>query len=122
MLRRFLLTWLVVAIAFAIVVLVFPGVDFDWSPGAYLGIAALFGIVNALIGPIMRLFSLPLRVMTLGLFSLVINGALLLITSWLSDNLDVDGLFVAIGAALVLTIVEVVMEKIVVDRVAPRRK
>jgi putative membrane protein len=65
--------------------------------GTYLWIALLFAVVNSLVGPVLRLLSLPFVVLTLGLFLLVVNAALLGLTAALSDRLEVDGL----GAALV---------------------
>ena len=65
----------------------------------------LFGLVNALIGTLLRLISLPLTLMTFGLFGLVINGVLLAITAGLTDMLDVGGFFATILAAVVISIV-----------------
>lgn len=64
--------------------------------GTYLWLAALFAIVNTIIGPVLRLLSLPFVVLTLGLFLLVINAALLGITAGLSDRLMVDGFGAAV--------------------------
>lgn len=64
--------------------------------GTYLWLAALFAIVNTIIGPVLRLLSLPFVVLTLGLFLLVINAALLGITAGLSDRLAVDGFGTAV--------------------------
>jgi putative membrane protein len=54
---------------------------------AIAGVALVFGVVNGLIGPILRLLSLPVRMATLGLFSIVINAVLLLLVAWISDRL-----------------------------------
>jgi putative membrane protein len=63
----------------------------------YLWVALLFALVNAILGPVLRLLSLPFIVLTLGLFLLVVNAALLGITAGLSDHLSVSGF----GAAVV---------------------
>jgi putative membrane protein len=110
MLRRLFWAWLTTALVFAIMVAVMPGIDVDWEWGSYLWIAAVFGVVNIVLGPIMRLLSLPLTVITLGLFSFVIDGVLLLITAWLVDSLDVDGLLPAIFGGIVLGITAVVVD------------
>jgi putative membrane protein len=74
------------------------------EPGTYLWIALLFAVVNAIIGPILRLLSLPFVLLTLGLFLLVVNAALLGITAAISDRLQVDGFGAAILGGLLLAI------------------
>ena len=64
----------------------------------------LFGLINGLIGPLLRLISLPLTLVTFGLFALVINGALLALTAGLSDALDVGGFFATMVAAILISI------------------
>ena len=64
--------------------------------GTYLWVALLFAVVNTIVGPVVRLLSLPFVVVTLGLFLLVINAALLGITAAISDRLEVDGFGTAI--------------------------
>jgi putative membrane protein len=76
----------------------------------YLWIAVLFGVVNALLGGILRLFTLPLVVLTLGLFSLIISTAMLGLTAALSSKLDIDGFWSAFGAALVVAVVSALVE------------
>jgi putative membrane protein len=73
--------------------------------GTYLWLGLLFGVINAIVGPILRLLSLPFIVLTLGLFLLLINAALLAITAGLSDRLQVDGFGTAILGGLILAIV-----------------
>ncbi len=77
------------AIALYVTTLILPEVTFgpNASVGEILLVAIVFGLVNALIKPIARLFTLPLRAMTLGLFGLVVNGVLLLVVAWLSSLL-----------------------------------
>jgi putative membrane protein len=74
------------------------------EPGTYLWIALVFAVVNAVVGPILRLLSLPFVLLTLGLFLLVINAALLGITAAISDRLQVDGFGSAIVGGLLLAI------------------
>ena len=73
--------------------------------GTYLWIGLLFGVVNAIVGPVLRLFSLPFVVLTLGLFLLIINAALLGLTAAISDRLTVDGFGTAVIGGLILAIV-----------------
>jgi putative membrane protein len=86
-----------------------PSVEIDGGVLTLLLIAIVFGLVNALVGPVLRLISLPLTVITFGLFALVINAALLGITAWLLDSLDVGGFFPAVLAAVVLSLVTAVL-------------
>jgi putative membrane protein len=73
--------------------------------GTYLWIGLLFGVVNAVVGPVLRLLSLPFVVLTLGLFLLLVNAALLGITAAISDRLTVDGFVTALVGGLILAIV-----------------
>jgi putative membrane protein len=80
--------------------------------GTYLWIGLLFGIVNALVGPVLRLLSLPFVVLTLGLFLLLVNAALLAITAGLSDRLQVDGFGTAVLGGLILAVVGWVADQV----------
>lgn len=77
---------------------------------AYLFIGLIFGVVNALVKPIVKLLSLPVTILTLGLFTVVINAAMLWLTAWLSSHtpfhLSIDEFFwTAILAALIISFV-----------------
>ena len=72
--------------------------------GTYLWIGLIFGVVNAIVGPILRLLSLPFVVLTLGLFLLVVNAALLGLTAALTDRLTIDGFVTALLGGLILAI------------------
>jgi putative membrane protein len=92
--RGFIVGTVATAIAFWIVAVVFPeylGLDFLRYEGDIVGLLALaliFGVINGLIGPIVRLIALPITFMTLGLFGFVINGILLIVVAWIAENLD----------------------------------
>jgi putative membrane protein len=106
---RFVIGWLALAFAVGVATAVVPGMDVDGGLLTYLWIAALFAVVNVILGPILRLLSLPLMVITLGLFSLVVNGFLVVVTAWLSSKLSVSGFGTAILAALVISLVNMVV-------------
>ncbi|WP_410468591.1 phage holin family protein [Arthrobacter sp. A2-55] len=81
---------------------------------AYLFIGLVFGVVNALVKPIVKVFSLPVTILTLGLFTIVINAAMLWLTAWLSSytpvHFTIDSFFwTAILAAVVISIVSMLM-------------
>jgi len=80
---------------------------------AYLFIGLIFGLVNALVKPLVSLLSLPITILTLGLFTIVINAAMLYVTSWLSSytpvHFTIDSFFwTAVLAAIIVTVVSLV--------------
>ena len=81
---------------------------------ALLLVAAVFGAVNAFVRPVVTLLALPFILLTLGLLLLVINGLMLLLTSWLSGQIglgfDVDGFWAAVVGAIVVSVVTWLME------------
>jgi len=96
MLRRFLFRLVVLAAIIGLVAWLVPGIDVHGGFLWLLWIAFLWSVINAFLGTILRLLSLPLILITLGLFLIVINAAVVAITAWVSDHLDVD----SFGAAL----------------------
>jgi putative membrane protein len=104
MVKALIIMWLVLAAAIALAAAIVPSVEVEGGFLTLLWVALLFGLVNGLIGPLVRLISLPLTMLTFGLFALVINGLLLALTAGLSDNLQVGGFFGAIVAALLISI------------------
>ena len=90
---------------------VLPGLRVNPNPdgplgefGTYLWIGLIFGVVNAVVGPVLRLLSLPFVLLTLGLFLLVVNAALLALTALLTDRLTIDGFGTAIIGGLILAV------------------
>jgi putative membrane protein len=102
MLRRFLLRLLVLAGIIALVAWLVPGIDVNGGFLWLVWVAFLWSVINAFVGPILRLLSLPVIVFTLGLFLIVINAALVAITAWLSDHLDVDSFGAAVLGGLLI--------------------
>lgn len=90
----FLARLLVNAVAIWVATLVVPGLDIvpDARAGTTilttLGVALVFGLVNAVIRPVVALLSLPLYIVTLGLFTLVVNGLMLALTAWITELTD----------------------------------
>ena len=98
---------------------VLPGLDVLPNPegplgefGTYLWIGLIFGVVNAIVGPILRLLSLPFVLLTLGLFLLIINAALLGLTAALTDRLTIDGFGTALLGGLILAIASWVADQL----------
>ena len=109
MVKTVVIVWVVLGAAIAGTAAVMPSVEIDGGVVSVLGIAVVFGLVNALLGPLLRVISLPLTMMTLGLFSLVVNAALLGITAYLLDSLDVGGFFPTVLAAILISTLTAVL-------------
>ena len=110
---RFLTRLLVNAAALWVATRVVSGVTYngDWLP--FLGVAVVFGVVNAFIRPVMKLLTFPLIIFTLGIFALVVNGLMLWLTSSLSATLGlgfhVSGFWPAFWGALVVSVVSTLL-------------
>src|SRR6195952_2803103 len=111
MIVKFALRVVVLAVIIYAVARLGDGIDVRANPdgtlgstGPYLWVALLFAVVNAIVGPVIRLLSLPFVVLTLGLFVLVINAALLGLTAALSDRFSVDGFVPAVLGGLLIAV------------------
>jgi putative membrane protein len=108
---KFALRVVVLAVIFYAVTELYSGIRVLGNPdaplgvtGSYLWIALLFAVVNSLVGPVLRLLSAPFVVLTLGLFLLVVNAALLGLTVALTDRLEVDGIRAAIVGGFLIAV------------------
>jgi putative membrane protein len=111
MLRALVINWILLAAAFALTAWILSGVEISGGVWGYIWVSALFGIVNAIIGTVVRILTIPLTVLTLGLFAIVVNAALLKITDSLTSHLTIDDFFwTAIWAAIILALVSVVLD------------
>jgi putative membrane protein len=104
MLIRIVLRLLVLAAAIWLTTALLPNVNVNGGFFTYLWIAFLFAIVNAILGPILHLLALPITAITLGLFALVVNAALVGITAALSSDFSIDGFFPAVLAAILISV------------------
>lgn len=108
MVRRILLRLLINAVALWAAVLIVPGIYAD-NALAILVVALIFGVVNALIKPLVTFFSCPMIILTLGLFIFVINALMLWFTAWVAGQFDlgfaVTGFWAAFWGALVISLV-----------------
>ncbi len=102
--QKFLLTWLLTALALLITAWLVPGI-YVAGFGAALFAALMLGFVNAIVRPILILLTLPLTIVTLGLFLLIVNAIAFKIVSMLSLGFEVRGLVAAIVGPIVLTVV-----------------
>lgn len=82
-------------------------------------VALIFGVVNAIVEPVVKLLSLPFIILTLGLFLIVINALMLLLTSWISEQIGqrfvVDGFWTAVLGGIIITIATWILEAVLPD-------
>ncbi|MBT2466394.1 phage holin family protein [Streptomyces sp. ISL-66] len=112
---NFVVKTLANAAALAVAIWLLAGITLDESTSlgrrtvTLVLVALIFGLVNFIVKPVVKLLSLPLFVLTLGLFTLVVNALMLLLTSWLAEQFDlsfhVDGFWTAVLGALIISIV-----------------
>jgi putative membrane protein len=97
-----------------------PGISVHGGFGTLLLVALVFGFVNALVRPILSLLSCPLIVLTLGLFTLILNALMLQLTAWLGGKFGidfrVDGFLAAFLGAIVVSVVSTVLSWTLPDR------
>ncbi|MCY0924745.1 phage holin family protein [Streptomyces sp. H27-H1] len=123
---NFVVKTLANAAALAVAIWLLAGITLD--DGSSMGrrvlslilVALIFGLVNFIVKPVVKLLSLPLFVLTLGLFTLVVNAAMLLLTSWLATQFDlsfhVDGFWTAVVGALIISIVSWAVNMVLPDK------
>ena len=126
--RGFILGTIATAITFAIVAYLLPQIDFGDDLVGLIILSIIAGVVNGFIKPIIKLFSLPLTLMTFGLFGIVINAGLLLLIAWLSDLVNIeftvggfppdfslDTIVAALIGAIAMSIVGAIVTRVVPD-------
>ena len=113
--RNFVIRLLVNALALWAAAAVVSGITLSGGYGEILIVALIFGILNAVLKPILVIFSIPFLIVTLGLFALILNGAMLLITARLTDHLVVSGLGAAILGSIVISLVTMLLGKTLED-------
>jgi len=111
---KLLLRILINAFAIWLTTSLLSGFDFSGGILNLIIVAVIFGLINAIIRPIVKLLTLPITLITLGLFTLVINTFMLLLTVWLSDSLSLTGnvfenFIVAFVAAIIISIISMVL-------------
>jgi putative membrane protein len=115
----FLVRLLVNAAALWVATRLVPGVSYDGGALPLLGVALVFGVVNAFLRPVAKILTFPLILLTLGIFALVINGLMLWLTSSLSSALGlgfhVSGFWAAFWGGLVVSIVSTMLSMLIRD-------
>ena len=124
---RFILRWAINAVAIALAVYFVPGIDLGGNLDSLVWLALIFGLVNAILRPLIKLFTFPIIILTLGLFSLVINSFLFWLTSVIGQSFGM-GLSIAdpifwnsLLGGLVVSIVSTILSMIFKDTRKKRR-
>jgi putative membrane protein len=107
--KQLLLSWLANAVVLAVVTGVLSGVTAD-SAGALIKAAALFGILNTIVKPVLRLLTLPLAFITLGLIWFGVAMVMLWLTSLFIDGFDINGFMTLVWATIIVWVVNVVLD------------
>ncbi|MEI5673614.1 MULTISPECIES: phage holin family protein [unclassified Nocardioides] len=118
------LTWLVTnAVALAVAAWFIDGIRFTGSTETsekivpLLVVALILGVITSFVKPVLQILSIPFIIVTLGLFLLVINAVVLMLTGWLAGQLDIDfevtGFWPAVGGAVVITIVTWIVDALI---------
>jgi putative membrane protein len=113
--RGLLLRWLILTFAIMIAAYLFSGIHVNGF-GSALFAALVLGILNAFFRPILLILTLPINVLSLGLFTFVINAVLLLMTSGVIGGLVVDGFGSALFGSLIISLVSLLLSSFVSDR------
>jgi putative membrane protein len=122
---KFIIRWAISAAALYAAIWIVPGIELrgDWT--GVLWLALISGLLNALVRPLLKFLTCPLIILTLGLFTIVINTVMLLLTSRIGQafgiGLTVDGFWTAVLGSLVISIVSVIMSVIFRDELKGKK-
>lgn len=119
---KLIIRWAISAFSLFVAAWAVPGIVVDDGRGwvVYAAMAVILGLVNAIIRPLLHLLTCPLIMLTLGLFTLVVNGLTLLLASSLANNVFgvgfyVDGFWPALVGAIIVSVVSIVLNAFVKD-------
>ncbi len=128
---RCLITLLANAAALAVATWLLNGITLsagttEHRVGVMLAVALIFGVVNTVVKPVFRLVSAPIILITFGVFLLVINALLLMLTSWVAGQFDlgwhVTGFWTAVGGSLIVSVVSWLLNTLLGERDHRRRR
>lgn len=122
---KFILRWMINVVAIYAAILIVPGIHLQSGLVSVLWLALIFGLINAIVRPLLKLLTCPLILLTLGFFTLLINTFLFWLTSQVGQaigiNLVIDGFWPAFLGGLVVTAVSVIMSLILKDELKGRK-
>lgn len=125
--NKFFIRLLINGLAFYAAVSLLPGITaLSSNPANYIILALIFGVLNAILKPILTLLTCPFILLTLGLFTLLINTALFYLTGWIGQQFDygftVSGFWTALLGALIVSVVGMIGEMIFKDELKARKR
>jgi len=122
---RFILRWVINAVALFLAVYFVPGVNLQGGLGSLIWLALIFGLINAFLRPLLKLLTCPLIFLTLGLFTLLINTFLFWLTSQVGQafgiGFTITDFWAAFLGGLVVTVVSVILSLILKDELKGRK-
>lgn len=114
---RLLLRVIINAIALWVTAQLIGGISVTENFGGLLLVALVFGLVNAFIRPIVKVLTFPLTILTLGLFTFVVNALMLMLVAWLNVGLSIEGGFLtALIGSIVISIVSMLLSSLLGDK------
>ena len=113
---RLLIRWAITAVAVFVAGELVSGIELREGIVSLLIVAGILGLVNALLGTVLRILSIPFLIVTLGLFAIVINMAVLWVTTMLTDRIEIDGFWAYVWAALIISSVTLALRIAFPDR------
>ncbi len=122
---KFFIRWAINAIALYVAVMIVPGLAYSGEWTGIIWLALIIGLLNALVRPLLKFLTCPLIILTLGLFTIIVNTILLLMTSWIGSFFDlgliVDGFWPAVLGSLVISLVSAVLSLILHDELKGKK-
>ena len=115
MLRNVVLRWVINSLSLGAASLIFSGILFNDLSDLLIA-SIIFGLLNISIKPIILVLTLPLNILTLGLFTFVINAIILGLTSSLLEGFVVMGFWPALGGAIVVSIVSIILNALLIEK------
>jgi len=123
---KFILRWMINVAAIYVAILIVPGIHLQSGWASVLWLALIFGLINAIVRPLLKMLTCPLILLTLGLFSLLINTFLLWLTSQVGQAFGIimviDGFVPAFLGGLVISAVSLIMSLILKDELKGKKK
>ena len=122
---KFFIRWAINALALYAAVSIVSGIEFEGNWINLVWLALIFGLLNAMVRPLLKFLTCPLIILTLGLFTIVINTIMLMLTSSIGQSfnlgLTVDGFWPAVLGSLVISIVSMIMTLILHDELKGKK-
>ena len=107
---RLIFRWIALTVAIWVATLIVPGITVHGGARTYLWVALLFGLINAILGSLVKILTFPLTIVTFGLFIFLINVAMLALTARWSAALDIKDFWSAVFASLIISVVSSVLK------------